>query len=85
MYNAALWAATVASSSADDLIHGVAVIADARSIYWASRLATSSPEELSVDFGFSARVQCQRASGWRFSLAPVRNDPHNGEPHAGSI
>lgn len=57
VFNAALRAAAVASSSADDLTHGAAMAVDGRSTYWASRLATSSPEELSVDFGFSARVQ----------------------------
>ena len=57
VYIAALRAAVVASSSAGDLTHGPAMAVDGRSTYWASRLATSSPEELSVDFGFSARVQ----------------------------
>jgi len=57
LYNVALRAAAVASSSADDLTHGAAMAVDGRSTYWASRLATSSPEELSVDFGFLARVQ----------------------------
>ena len=51
--NAALRAAAVASSSAGDLTHGAAMAVDGRSTYWASRLATSSPQELSVDFGFS--------------------------------
>ena len=57
VYNVALRAAAVASSSADDLTHGAAMAVDGRSTYWASRLAPSSPEEFSVDFGFSARVQ----------------------------
>lgn len=57
VYNVALRAAAVASSSADDLTHGAAMAVDGRSTYWASRLAPSSPEELSVDFGFSSRVQ----------------------------
>ena len=57
VYNVALRAGAVASSSADDLTHGAAMAVDGRSTYWASRLAPSSSEELSVDFGFSARVQ----------------------------
>merc|ERR1712110_555542 len=57
VYNVALRAAAVASSSADDLTHGAAMAVDGRSTYWASRLAPTSPEELSVDFGFSSRVQ----------------------------
>merc|ERR1711957_328950 len=55
--NVALRAAAVASSSADDLTHGAAMAVDGRSTYWASRFAPTSPEELSIDFGFSARVQ----------------------------
>lgn len=57
LYNVALRAAAVASSSADDLTHGAGMAVDARATYWASRLGSSSPEELSVDFGYPAVVQ----------------------------